>query len=207
MDDGHGGEGRGGTVASDVRRSELGRLIEGGADIVKLGAAAASALLPTVLPQSIVPRQLAPILAAGSMLTLLGFLVAAAFRETVWAWRKGIVILAVLGGLGAVTLRVALVVPVSAGNPPVTQEFLVGFRLSPDGKRMVEAAGQAQASRQTQVAAVGYDQIPKMYGASYATSFALYTLCLYVLLLGTVVGVTAFRAPLRETGGGGDPGT
>lgn len=156
-----------------------------------LGAAVA-AVLPLAVPDRLIPEQLdaiRPILSVAAVVALLG---AWAFQRRL-AGRAGLFVgIAAAGCLALAAVHLTLVQTVgNLGTPPGTYHFLVGFRLTEEGRAFVENAGLAGSGRETWVRAAGSSRIPWLYGWTYAATAGTFAAASLALVGGVVLSLAA----------------
>lgn len=171
----------------------LGDTLSSISNLLKLIGAVATAVIPILLPHRLVPEQLEPIRVSATLLALLFILLGLYYRHVVRRHLGRLIVAAVVTAVTLVALNIAFVIPLRLGNPPEIRYFLLGFAYSEDGARLLEKAGVQRENRERQWLEVGYDNISRVYGPSYAATAALYSFttiamfgCTVLALVGTV---------------------
>jgi len=183
------------------------QLAQNASRLIRLISFSVAGLIPLVFPEGLIPSQLGSLAAASSLLGMLAFLAAINFGTIAQRHCRRFTLGAVAFGLLTIALNQALVVTLDVGDPPRETSFLTGWSVSGEGAAMLQAAGLADEIASVQVARIGPDQIPRLYGGSYRAAQAIYSLSLLLLvfcsifaIVGTSSGPTVQRRPAALAG-------
>jgi len=184
------------TADAGVLREALRRLPKFTAMI----GAAVAALSPFLLPDRLIPQQLAVLRPTTSLLIFVGIVLAWVYGPRVRR-RLGRLALTAAGAvLVLLTLQLAFVVRVDEyGHPPVTEYYLVGYRVTGVGREMLNRVGAETLPRSQQIRRVGHDNIPSIFGASQGIVTLAYVLAVVVFVLSATMTVSALEMQVAQT--------
>ncbi|MFL5385324.1 MAG: hypothetical protein ACJ8GN_22625 [Longimicrobiaceae bacterium] len=175
------------------------QLAQNASRLIRLISFSVAGLIPLVFPAALIPSQLASLAAASSLLGMLAFLAAINFGTIAQRHCRRFTLAAVAFGLATIALNQALVVTLDVGEPPRETSYLTGWSLSAEGASMLRAAGVEDEVSAAQVARIGADQIPRLFGGSYQAARVIYSLALLLLVFCSIFAIVGTSsAPVRE---------
>jgi len=168
--------------------------------LVKLVSGAAAALLPLVLPEELVPTQLASVTSASALLALIAFMAASSWEEALGRHRRKVVVVGTVGALLVLGLNLAFVKLLPGiGQPPEDHRVLIGYSVTEEGARMLATAGATDLPVEQQLARVGITAVPNIYGSSYEVVRLAYALA----MIASFLAIATYLALGEEDGGRG----
>ena len=179
------------------------QLAQNASRLIRLISFSVAGLIPLVFPEALIPSQLGSLAAASSLLGMLAFLAAINFGTIAQRHCRRFTLAAVAFGLLTIALNQALIVTLEVGDPPRDTSYLMGWRISAAGDSMLRAAHVENEIPAAQVARIGPDQIPRLFGGSYHAAQAIYSLSLLMLVFCSIFAIvgTSSGPPARGPAG------
>jgi hypothetical protein len=165
------------------------QLAQNASRLIRLISFSVAGLIPLVFPAGLIPSQLDSLAAASSLLGMLAFLAAINFGAVAQRNCRRFTLGAVGFGLLTIALNQVLVVRLDVGEPPRATSFLTGWGHSAEGESMLRSAGVENELPATQIARIGHDQIPRLYGASYHAAEWTYSIALLMLVFCSIFAI------------------
>jgi CHAT domain-containing protein/tetratricopeptide (TPR) repeat protein len=158
--------------------------------ITALGAVLV-ALVPLLLPDRLVPEQLSVLRPTASLLFIVAFLVGWSYRRRLWPRRAAFLWAAIVALLGLAILQVQYVKELPGlGREARSEYHLIGYKLTPRGRVMVEEAGVGREAVEMALRQIGPDAIPVLYGSSYQALALAYALATFVFVFSVGLALT-----------------
>lgn len=160
--------------------------------LVALAGAVSAVLLPLLLPEEIVPRQVHAVVPASSGLALATFVFGGAFLDCLYPLRRLWASLAVAAAAMVIVFNITLVEPLGDSTKPET--VLVGWRLTDKARQEIKDLGLDGESRYEILSRLGSDRIPSLYGKTYDAARVGMALSFSALVFFSVLGLMSLQS-------------
>lgn len=174
------------------------QLAQNASRLIRLISFSVAGLIPLVFPPGLIPSQLDSLAAASSLLGMLAFLAAINFGAVAQRHCRRFTLGAVAFGLLTIALNQVLVVRLDVGDPPRETSFLTGWGHTAAGVAMLRSAGVENEQPTAQIARIGHDQIPSLYGASYHVAEWTYSISLLMLVFCSIFAIVGTSATAQR---------
>lgn len=161
-------------------------------NLVALAGAISAVLLPLLLPEEIVPRQVHAVVPASSGLALATFVFGGAFLDRLYLRRRLWASLAVVAAVVVILFNITLVE--SLGDPTKPEMVLVGWRLTDEARQEIKDLGLEGESRYEILSRLGPDRIPSMYGKTYDAARAGMAFFFVALVFFSILGLMSLQS-------------
>lgn len=150
--------------------------------------AAIAALSATLIKQELIPENLGIIGVTASLLVVLAVIFGTVRQQALERRTASLVTIATLCLVVLIVVQLTWVVTADPYGPDKgAHKFLIGSSLTADGEQMRTAVGGLRGG--AFVSAIGHEEIPVAYGASFALLAGAYTVAYFGFLVGVILAL------------------